>query len=163
MRTNIIICDTREQKDSHITEWFQMNSVKTIRSKLYVGDYTLVHDMTVCIDRKAGLSEVYSNLIQQHARFKAELVRAIEAEIHLIILVEEPSVLKLEDVADWRNPRAEIWRKSGRHGSPPVSSLTLMKTMKTISEKYGCEWLFCDKRDTARVITDILFYGGGLK
>ena len=155
----IIVCDTREQKSDHITEWFQMNGVKTIRSKLYVGDYAMLNDQSVCIDRKAGLSEVYSNIIQQHERFKAELIRARDAEIKMLILVEQPEIMCVDDVANWRNPRFEIWAKRGRRGWPPTSSVSLMRAMKTISEKYGAEWEFCDKAQTARRIVEVLKYG----
>ena len=156
MKDQIIVCDTREQKDSHITEWFQMNGVRTVRSKLYVGDYALLNDQSVCIDRKAGLQEVYGNIVQQHDRFKAELLRARDASIKLIFLVEQPEILRVEDVAEWRNPRWTIWIQKGRKGWPPMPSVSLMKAMKSISEKYGADWEFCDKSQTARRIMEVL-------
>ena len=159
----VIIIDTREKKFSHITEYFQANGVRTYSHGLEVGDYTLALDRSVVVDRKAGLHEVYGNLIQQHDRFRRELERAQYLGMRLVVLIEEPSVLRMSDVADWRNPRKEIWEKSGRRGKPPVSSLTLMQTMKTISTRYGVEWEFCDKAETARRILDILMNGGGLK
>ena len=163
MREQIIMCDTREQKDSHITEWFQINGVRTVRSKLYVGDYALLNDQSLCIDRKAGMQEVYGNLIQQHKRFKAELVRAQEANIKMVILVEEPELRTVADVAEWKNPRWGIWVKRGRKGYPPVPSVSLMKAMNTIAERYDVSWEFCDKGQTAQRIYDILMNGGGIK
>ena len=159
----VIIIDTREKKFSHITEYFQMNGIRTYSHGLEVGDYTLALDRSVVVDRKAGLHEVYGNLIQQHDRFRRELERAQYLGMRLVVLIEEPSVLRMSDVADWRNPRKQIWEKSGRHGKPPISSITLMKTMQTISERYSIEWEFCSQEDTARRILDILMYGGGLK
>lgn len=164
IKTNeVIIIDTREKKFSHITEYFQANGVRTYSHSLEVGDYTLALDRSVVVDRKAGLQEVYGNLIQQHDRFRRELERAIFLGMRLVFLIEEPSIMKIEDVAEWRNPRKQIWEKSGRRGKPPISSLTLMKTMQTISERYSIEWEFCSQEDTARRILDILMYGDGLK
>ena len=159
MREQIIVCDTREQKDSHITEWFDLNGIRTVRSKLYVGDYALLNDQSVCIDRKAGLQEVYGNVVQQHDRFKRELIRARDANIKVIFLVEQPEIMRLADVADWQNPRWALWVKRGRKGWPPMPSVSLMKAMRSISEKYGAEWLFCDKSQTAQRIVEVLMYG----
>ena len=159
MREQIIVCDTREQKDTHITEWFEQNGIRTVRSKLYVGDYALLNDQSVCIDRKAGLQEVYGNIVQQHDRFKAELIRARDANIKILFLVEQPEIMRLADVADWHNPRFAIWVKRGRKGWPPMPSVSLMKAMKSISEKYGAEWEFCDKTQTARRIVEVLTNG----
>ena len=164
IKTNeVIIIDTREKKFSHITEYFQANGVRTYSHGLEVGDYTLALDRSVVVDRKAGLQEVYGNLIQQHDRFRRELERAIFLDMRLVFLIEEPSIMKIKNGADWRNPRKQIWEKGGRHGKPPISSLTLMKTMQTISDRYSVEWEFCSQEDTARRILDILMYGGGLK
>ena len=156
----IVMIDTREKKYSHITEWFEANSIRTFRHGLPVGDYTLYLDPSVCIDRKAGLQEVYGNIIQDHKRFKEELIRARYLGSRILILVEQPEIMKIEDVADWRNPRWEIWEKGGRKGWPPASSVSLMRAMKTISEKYGAEWEFCDRSMTAQRIVQILKYGG---
>ncbi|MBQ1483930.1 MAG: ERCC4 domain-containing protein, partial [Eubacterium sp.] len=65
----MILIDTREQKYEHVRKAFEEMGVPYDRTKLYVGDYTLVNDQSVCVDRKAGLHEVYSNLIQEHDRF----------------------------------------------------------------------------------------------
>jgi len=39
---------------------------------------------------------------------------------------------------------------------PPASSEALMKSMRTMSERYGVEWRFCEKKDTGREIVNIL-------
>lgn len=58
------------------------------------------------IDRKQNLQELCGNVCQQHERFKKELIRAIDAGIRLVILVEHgPDIQSLEDVWFWKNPR----------------------------------------------------------
>ena len=100
--------DTRE----HVKEWerikgqFDALGVKYFRSKLYVGDYQSLDNPRLVIDRKKDLQEICGNVCQQHERFKAELLRAKEQGIKLVILCEHGADIKsLEDVYFWSNPR----------------------------------------------------------
>lgn len=168
----IIQMDTREQsgKKDHILDYFAKHGIEVKRNKCFVGDWTLVADHSVCIDTKTlGLQEVYSNLIgKDHERFRKECAEAQTCEIKLIVLVEEGRIKSVDEVATWRNPRRKHWfeiaalHKQGKclnrkiPKQPPASSETLMKSMKTMSERYGVEWRFCEKADTGRVIVEIL-------
>lgn len=163
-----IVCDTRENKWDHVQAGFDRLGIPWIRSKLYAGDYCYLDSMQTCVDRKKGLAEVYNNLIQQHERFRAECQRAKDANIKLVILVEEPSIGSLDDVKNWQNPRIKRWEaierammsgrikvaRSSRH--PPVSSLTLETIMRKMTEKYGVSWEFCAPEQTAKRIIQIL-------
>lgn len=166
----MILADTRQKNGSHdnIDAWLILHDIEIRRTKLYVGDYTLPANQSVCIDSKYGLQEVYGNIIQDHARFTAECKAAFEAGIKLIVLVEESGISSVQDVAAWQNPRVLRWerlRDAHRQGKrmkeqlspyPPVSSERLCKAMQTIAERYHIEWRFCDKADTARTICEIL-------
>ena len=167
----IIQMDTREQKGKkdHILDYFKANGIEVVRSKNYVGDYTLVTNHMVSVDTKFGCAEVYSNLIgKDHERFRDECARAQTCEIKLIVLVEENGITCLDDVARWQNPRRTAWfrlnaaHKAGKclnrvqSKQPPASSEALMKSMRTMSERYGVEWRFCEKKDTRREIVRIL-------
>ena len=93
---------------------------------------------------------MYSNLCQGHKRFIAELVRANEAGIKLIILCEHGGKIKtLEDVKNWENPRLQ---------KNPYAwcGERLYKTMDTVGRKYGISWLFCTKANTGKRIIEIL-------
>lgn len=167
---NIILEDSRQQSGKHdnINSWLVSHGVEIRRTKLYVGDYTLPTNQSVCIDTKYGLQEVYGNLIQDHRRFTDECKAAFSAGIKLIVLVEESGIGSVKDVAAWRNPRVMRWErlrdahKAGKRMKeqlspyPPVSSERLCKAMQTVAERYHIEWRFCDKRCTAKVICDIL-------
>lgn len=166
----ILLEDTRNPVSKHrnVHEWAAANRVTIRRTKLMVGDYTLPTDQSVCIDTKAGLHEVYSNLIQEHERFRAECALAQEAGIRLVILVEEPGIGSLDDVAGWRNPRRERWfRVHAAHKAgkllklsipkvPPVSSEQLAAAMGTMGAKYGITWMFCDPAETGAKIWSLL-------
>ena len=55
-----IVQDTRQKKgkDEHVLEYFKEQGINVVRSKLYVGDYALLHDMTISIDRKMDMLEI---------------------------------------------------------------------------------------------------------
>lgn len=164
-----IICDSREQKWDHVRGYLERAGIRWLRSKLPVGDYGRMDNLTVVVDRKASLTEVEGNLIQQHDRFRREAVRAQENGIRLIVLVEAgPRVKSLGDVARWENPRLKRWEELDNAHSkgkklnipisprPPVSGSKLAQIMHTMSEKYGIEWRFCCHQDAGREILSIL-------
>lgn len=148
----LILEDTRQQAKKHETKhkWFAENDIKVERCRLYVGDYTLPTNQSICIDTKRDLQELAQNVCQQHERFRSELVRAQEAGIHLIVLCEHGGNIKsLEDVYFWQNPR--------RKTSPgAISGQRLFKILNTMQNKYGVRFEFCDKRQTGRKIVEIL-------
>ena len=168
--SQVLLEDTRNPVEKHknVHEWADREGVTIIRTKLLVGDYTLPTDQTVCIDTKAGLQEVYSNLVQDHERFRRELELAMQAGVKLIVLVEEGDVPDLAAVVHWKNPRRDRWfrvnaaHKAGKlknvkqAKTPPLSSDRLFQMMQTMAERYGCEWRFCGKDRTGSVICELL-------
>lgn len=144
--------DSREKAHAiaKIIAEFERSGVKWFVSKLPVGDYISLDNPRLAIDRKQSLSEVYNNLCQQHERFKAELVRANDLGIKLIILVEHGGAIRgIEDVPKWNNPRL-------RYSPYAWSGGRLYKTMRTVADRYGVTWEFCDKRHTGKRIIEIL-------
>lgn len=161
--------DTRE----HNSEWvriqkqFDRIGVQYFRSKLYVGDYMSLDNARLVVDRKKNLQELCGNVCQQHERFKKELIRAIEAGIQIVFLVEHgPDIKTLEDVYFWQNPRKhEIrWRYNKQTGqkekyfiSPKaVDGKQLYKSLCTIQDRYGARFEFCTKDQTGNRIIEIL-------
>jgi hypothetical protein len=170
----IFIHDTRDKVHRHdnVEDYLTSRGHEIVRSKLYVGDISLLANQSVCIDLKGlGLKEVYSNLVQQHERFRRECQRAQEAHIKLIVLVEEDEVTSVDGVEFWANPRITQYANlvmAHAHGKllskklpskPPISSKRLMNMMKVMAAKYGVEWRFCKKKDAGSVVEEIL--GGG--
>ena len=142
--------DTREKARAiqAIKAEFARQNVETITSKLWVGDYARIDNMTTVIDRKQNLLELASNVIEK--RFHSEIQRAHEKGVKIIFLVEHGrDINDLVDVLFWENPRKKESPKciSGEH---------LYKSMLTLSERYGVEWQFCQKKDTGKRIIEIL-------
>lgn len=167
-----IQADTRE----HASEWerirkqFDDLGVHYVRSKLYVGDYMSLDNGRLVVDRKKDLLELCGNVCQQHERFKKELLRAVEAGIKIVFLVEHgPDIRTMEDVWFWQNPRKyEIrWRINKQTGkkekyfvSPKaVDGQQLYKSLRTIQDRYGAGFVFCTKDQTGRKILEVLSNG----
>lgn len=148
----IIQIDSREKARAitKIVAEFDKQGVKHPTSKLFVGDYMNYDNPRLIVDRKQNLTEVCSNVCQGHERFRRELIRAQENEIKLIILVEHGAgIKKLEDVIWWQNPRLKTSSKA-------LKGEVLYKQLVTMQRKYGCEFIFCDKRQTGKRIIEIL-------
>lgn len=147
--------DTREHKweMARIQRQLTAAGCKTIVSKLYVGDYQSLDNPRLVIDRKKDLQELCGNVCQQHERFKKELVKAMEAGIRIIILIEHgPDIQSLEDVYFWDNPRL---MQSPR----AVSGNGLYKSLVTIRDRYNVQFEFCTKNETGAKIMELLSNG----
>lgn len=162
-----IQCDTRE----HAKEWRRIKSqfdsmgVDYFRSKLWVGDYMNIDNPRLVIDRKKDLLELCGNITQQHKRFAAELVRAQEKNIKIIILCEHgEGIESLTDVYFWHNPRLDLYEWVIQDGHPTkipkypkaTDGTALYKSLITMRDKYGIEFCFCNQSETGGVITQLL-------
>lgn len=178
-----IICDTREQKNQHILKYFQKNNIEYKIKKVDEGDYKIEGQDNICIERKATLQEITSNIIQP--RFKRELERSKEKKIHLVVLIENSSDINSIDEIPlkWKNQRLEFYKfqlkkKMGLYGEfnewylyreakekglnprkPPISPEQLCKSLHTIEdnkEYYDVEFQFCSKSETGQKILELL-------
>ena len=159
----IIQIDSREKAKAiqKIIEEFDRQGIKHPVSKLMVGDYMNYDNPRVIVDRKQNLTEVCSNVCQDHDRFRRELVLAKENGIQLIILCEHGKDIKsLEDVIFWKNPRSEKRKKiDGKWQTVNTNAMkgdVLYKILTTLQEKYGCEFQFCTKEETGKRIIELL-------
>lgn len=145
----ILYEDTRQKKGRHdnIKKYCDKNNIDLVRVKLDVGDYMIDLNGKVSVDTKTNLAELSKNLMnaKDHSRFWKEVRRAIEQKIKLFVLVEHGGQIKsIEDVAKWTD------KYSG------VSGRILANEIYRVHIAYGVEFLFCDKRITARKIIEIL-------
>lgn len=144
--------DTREHASERDRIESQLDAVgvQHFRSKLYVGDYMSLDNPRKVVDRKKDLQELCSNVTQQHERFRAELVRAQESGIQIVILCEHGgNIHQLEDVYFWDNPRR-------RHSPKATNGAQLYRSLCTMRDRYGVQFVFCDKRNTGKEIVRIL-------
>ena len=145
----ILIEDTRNKVDKHRCkrQCFENLGHQVIRTKLLVGDYSLLHDQTVCIDTKQDWVEVANNICgKNHERFRNECIKAKNCGIRLVILVEEEM-----PVLEWKSPL-----KRNRQPVTMVKGETLAKAINTMQEKYGVEFVNCAKSESADKILEIL-------
>lgn len=144
--------DSREKAKAitKILAEFDRQGVTHFVSKLPCGDYCSLDNARFCIDRKQNLSELVSNVCQQHKRFVAELERANDLGIRLVFLVEHsPYIKTLEDVRNWKNPRLRV--------SPlAVSGERLYKILTTLEKHYDTKFYFCSKAQTGAKIIELL-------
>ena len=159
----VIQIDSREKAKAiqKIIEEFDKQGIKHPVSKLMVGDYMNYDNPRVIVDRKQNLTEVCSNVCQDHDRFRRELVLAKENGIQLIILCEHGKDIKsLEDVIFWKNPRSEKRKKiDGKWQTVQTNAMkgdVLYKILTTLQEKYGVRFEFCDKDETGKRIVELL-------
>lgn len=147
-----VLMDTREKPKAvqTIMKQFEAAGVRVIRTKLWVADYQLFDNPHLVVDRKQNLSELCNNVVQDHKRFRDELIRAQEVGISVVVLVEHGGGIKsLDDVPDWVNPRLKV--------SPlAVSGERLYKILKAMEYTYNVRFEFCDKRQTGKRILEIL-------
>ena len=159
--------DSREKARAirKIIKTFDDNGVKHFSSKLLVGDYMSLDNPRLIIDRKRNLQELCGNVCQQHERFRNELIKAIQAGIQLVILVEHgPEIKSLEDVYFWENPRKHEVRWKYVNGkrvkyvesAKAVDGNQLYKSLCTIRDRYNVRFEFCEKKYTGNEIIRIL-------
>ena len=97
LKEAIIVIDTREQKCSHITEYFDKHKINYCYEKLDFGDYTMkvkwpnieryFYLQNKCtIERKANLNELSGNFTQARERIEKEFLRGKGA---IYLLIEE--------------------------------------------------------------------------
>ena len=126
-----IIIDSREKEKAiqKIKKYFDDNNIKYITSKLYCGDYQLLSNGKIVVDRKQNLAEIMQNVTQK--RFRDELIRAKKAGIHLIVLIEHSKdITCIDDIIKWKNPRLEYWK---------------FKARKQLSQDLGGWIAFCEE------------------
>lgn len=160
----VVQIDTRQKmhkKHHEIKEqWFIDNGHVVVHSKCLVGDYVCPSNGAVAVDTKQSVSELYSDLIQDHQRFHKECVLAQECGVKLYILVEnKDGFTKPSDIRNWKNPQMFRYWKAKKNGSkqkPPASNVTLIKIMSSMTRDYGVEFLFCATEDAGAKIVELL-------
>ncbi len=87
LKSIVIICDTREQENSHVIASFDKYQIPHVKKKLDHGDYSfyikaneelniprdLYFDKEITIERKASLEELSGNWCTERDRFEKEI------------------------------------------------------------------------------------------
>lgn len=170
----VLKIDTRQHAGKHVVkdEWWASHGVPTVRVKLDFGDY-MADGSNISVDTKRSIAEIAQNIGgRNHARFKRECVRARDAGYRLVILVENrDGVADMQGVRKWTNDHCRVcgWRRKGdcdphdasskcaKHGTrKPIQGPRLATAMSTMEGRYGVRFMFCDPRESARKVCELL-------
>ena len=142
-----ILVDTRENVNDHITGYFDEKKIPYKVRKLdqgdysaMLGDYTLEYD--VAIERKSGLTELCGNLGQNRTRFENEFTRAKALHIKPFLLIEN-------------NTLDDVYLGNYRSQMKPQS---LIASLLMWQVRYNTTIMFCNKKNSAKLIYGILMY-----
>lgn len=142
-----IIIDSREQRNEHIRAFFDKNNIPYVVRKLDSGDYSaMLGDMTlehdIFVERKNSLTELCGNMGQNRDRFNNEFTRAKAIGAKPFLLIENNTT----DDVFLGNYRSQFNSKS------------LWASICTWMVRYNTTVMFCDKRNSGRIIYSVLYY-----
>ena len=149
----IIIEDTRQQNKKHERkhrDWKKAGD-EIIRSKLVVGDYTL--PPKISIDTKKDIHEIGANIcgsVDDNKRFSEECKLAKRIGCKLIILIEDKRFSSIDDL---------YGKAIELHSGRIIPGDQLAVAMRTLSGRYGVDFMFCKPGDTAEVVKKLLNNG----
>lgn len=157
MKNNfVILTDTRQQKDNHITKEFDKQGILHIRTGLPSADYMALRydnkkgmylDYSILIDTKKDIEEIVGNLCntQSHERVKREIFKGQELGAkEFVFLINGGKVKTVEDLQNWTSKRTKVTGK------------TLYKVICTMKERYNVRFIICPRKDMGRKILEIL-------
>lgn len=145
----IILVDTREQVNNHITDYFNSKKIVFKSQKMDTGDYGIMlpsnpelgimRDMyfPVVVERKNSIDEVASNIKED--RFENELIRSQSS--NFLLLIED----------SYKNLITGNYRSQ-------YAAKTLLARIKTFESRYKFTTVFMDKSLTGNYIFHHLFY-----
>lgn len=144
---NLLVVDTREKKNASLLKYFDSIGQDYIISKLEFGDYMFYKKPEIVVERKANILEIIGNLCNasHHQRFLREIQRARDNGCEkFYIVICENGIRSEDDIKKWSSDKSRI------------KGETLLKIMKTMKERYGCIFVFIDKKYAAKKIISLL-------
>lgn len=163
MKKVVILIDTREQVNGHITEMFDKYGVKYEQRKLDYGDYSFIvgesrdFSKSCVIERKANVDELYNNVVQDRGRIEKEMFCASCQCRDLTMLVESVGSwkeLKNYVVPDWQMQR-DSQRKNAEIGKTVYA--TLRAWSRGNRYRFSVEFV-PDKSETAALMLELFYY-----
>lgn len=152
LKTAVILIDTRERVNDHITAYFDKKGVPYTIQKIDTGDYSVMLPKSpemgiqrdlyipVGIERKNSVDELVSS-IKDRTRFENELIRSQKLDFSL--LVEDPNGYENIILGKYRSqyePKA------------------LLASLKTFEARYSFNTSFIDKKLSGNFIYHHLYY-----
>lgn len=145
-----IIEDTRQKATKHENKHrsFAADNVTVIRCALPYGDYA--PPPKVAVDTKQDVSEIAYNMCgptKEKIRFRKECTTAQDANCKLFFLIEDNHYSLIDDL---------YGQTIYLHNKQFISGDQLATAMHIMSDRYGCEFLFCKPDEAGRKIIELL-------
>lgn len=148
----VILVDTKEQVNQHITSVWDNNNIKYKAKALKTGDYSFMVEACpelgfprdtyftdeLCIERKNSVSEIAGNLVEKDERFMRELSRMPFID-SVYLLIEDDS---LNDIFNHK------YRST-------YNETAFIRTLLTTQKRCGIFLYFCPKERMAEFIFEI--------
>lgn len=156
IKSMVVLVDTREQSNKHITDYLASKNIAYVTRALPAADYSVMLpkneeigilrdiylnlDRTngILIERKNSLEELAGNLGRNRERFENELEKMKGAEKHLIV-----------ESGSWKAVYA------GEYNSD-VTSASFRGSLFAFQSRYGLHVHFADRETSPKLIVDIL-------
>lgn len=101
LKQMVILVDSREKRNGHISDYFEKNGIAYQKTKLDYGDYSFMIPTSAAgediyfhrdcvVERKASLEELSGNLAQERERFEKEFLKAGNDGAKIYLMVEAP-------------------------------------------------------------------------
>lgn len=101
LKQMVILVDSREKRNGHISDYFEKNGIAYQKTKLDYGDYSFMIPASAAgediyfhrdcvVERKASLEELSGNLAQERERFEKEFLKAGNDGAKIYMMVESP-------------------------------------------------------------------------
>ena len=151
LKSAVVLIDTREQENKHITDYFDKKKIPYRSKKLDYGDYSLLiprneeygimTDMQLdfAVERKHSIEELSANLSKDRSRFEYEMWRG---HGKIALLIENGT---FDDIL------------SGNYNTKYAKN-SFLATLTTFSLRYDIHVWFTEKRNTGQIIYALLKY-----
>lgn len=143
----VIVCDSSEKVNDHVTGYFDKCKVAHKTRKLDTGDYSaMLGEMTleqdVVVERKANIDELCGNTTADRGRFEREFLRAKANKTKVFLLIENCS---------WSSIFLHDYRSK-------LSPKSLIATLLSWQVRFNITIIFCKPEETGQIIYGILYY-----
>jgi len=151
LKTAVVLIDTREQENKHITDYFDSKGIVYKSVKQDFGDYSLMlpkneqygitQDVQIdfAVERKHNLEELSGNFAQDRDRLEHEMWRS---NGKMVFLIENGSIDKINS----HDYKTEYNEKS------------FLATLFSFHHRYDTPFYFCNKENSGQIIYGFLLY-----
>lgn len=146
-----IIEDTKQKINKHRNKhkYWDAAGIRYIRCALPFGDYALAPARVV--DTKQDIHEICINLCagayDERQRFINEIKKANDGGSYIIFLIEDKRFSCISDL---------YGKQIHCHNGRTISGDQLATSMNSVSDHYGCEFIFCDPKESGKRILELL-------